>query len=176
MHFISAILFVAMTVSSSVQEPYSNEWNKKSTLTSDRRIELPGVVLEPGTYVIRLKQATENRSLVEICNQDESQVLGTVLAVPDLAQRPDDNSEFTFFNVPQTRPEPVHTWFYSGDPIGLEFVYPRTRAREIARTADAHVMASNSINGNDVIVAVTPNGTEVVIDNPIKTAREKPKQ
>jgi hypothetical protein len=176
MHFISTILAVAMTLGSALQDPYSNEWNKKSTLTADRRLELPGVVLEPGTYVIRLKEGSETRSLVEICNQDESQVIGTVLAVPDLAQRPDDSSEFTFFNVPQTSPEPVHTWFFSGDPIGLEFVYPKTRAKEIARLADAHVMASNSISKADVIVAVTPNGTEVVIDNPIKTAREKPKQ
>ncbi len=178
MHFISAMLFIAMTLSSAVQEPYSIEWNKKSTLSSDRPLEFPGIVLEPGTYIIRLKESTETRALVEICNQDESHVLGTVRATPDHEARPDDNSEFIFFNGPPDKPEPVRTWFYSGDLIGWEFVYPKARAMEIAKTADTHVMASNSMNKDDVIVAVTPNGKEVVIDDPglTKTAREKPKQ
>jgi len=58
----------------------------------------------------------------------------------------------------------------------LQFVYPKPRAREIAKAADEHVMASNSIRNDDVIVAVTPNGKEVVIDDPrpTQTARQKP--
>ena len=176
MHFSSAILFIAMAIGSSVQEPYASEWNKKSTLHSDRPLEFPGIVLEPGTYVIRLKESTETRAVVEICNQNETQVLGIVLAVRDLEERPDDNSEFIFFDAPQDKPEPVKTWFYSGDVIGWEFVYPRSRAKEIAEVTDMHVMASNPTGKDDVIVAVTPNGKEVVIDDPgpAQTAREKP--
>jgi hypothetical protein len=179
MRFISAILFIAMALGSAVQEqPYSNEWNKKSTLRSDRPLEFPGIVLEPGTYIIRLKESTETRAVVEICNQDESQVLGTVRATADHEARPDDNSEFVFFSGPPDKPEPVRTWFYSGDQIGWEFVYPKARAIEIAKKADTHVMASNSMNKDDVIVAVTPNGKEVVIYDPrlTQTAREKPRQ
>jgi len=58
----------------------------------------------------------------------------------------------------------------------MEFVYPKARAKEIAKAADTHVMASNSINKDDVIVAITPNGKEVVIDEPrpAQTARKKP--
>lgn len=177
MQFISAMLFIAMALSSAAQEPYSTGWNKKSTLHSDRPVEFPGIVLEPGTYVIRQKQSSETRAAIEICNQDESQILGTVLAVPDHELRPDDNAEFVFFSAPPDNPEPVHAWFYSGDIIGWEFVYPKPRAREIAKAADTHVMASNSVNkDDDVIVAVTPNGQEVVIDEPrpTQTAREKP--
>ena len=178
MHLISAVLVVAMAISSAVQEPYSTEWNKKSTLTSARSLEFPGLVLEPGTYVIRQKEGTETRALIEICNQDESQILGTVEAVPDHQLRPDDNLEFVFFNAPEDKPEPVRSWFFSGDMVGWEFVYLKTRAKEIAKAADSRVMASNSTSKDDVIVAVTPNGTEVVIDDPrpTQTAREKPAQ
>ena len=176
MHLITAVLFIAMAISSAVQEPYSTGWNKKSTLSSDRALEFPGIVLEPGTYVIRLKESTETRSVVEICNQDESQILGTFLAIPDHELRQDDNSEFVYFNVAQGNPEPVRTWFYSGDLIGMEFVYPKARAKEIAKGADTHVMASNSNNKDDVVVAITPNGKEVLIDDPkpAQTARKKP--
>ena len=176
MHFINAMLFIAMTVSSAYQEFSSAEWNKKSTLTTDKQIEFPGIILGPGTYVVRLKEGSEKRSIVEIRSQDGTQVLATVLAVPDLQQRPDDNLEFTYYMVGAGHPQPVQTWYYPGDLTGLQFVYPKPRAREIAKAADEHVMASNSIRNDDVIVAVTPNGKEVVIDDPrpTQTARQKP--
>src|SRR5207237_6430396 len=92
MHFINAVLFIAMALSSVLQESYSTEWNKKSTLSTDKQVEFPGIVLEPGIYIIRLKEGGERRSIVEIRNRDETQVLATLLAVPDHQQRPDDNS------------------------------------------------------------------------------------
>ena len=177
MHFINAMLFIAMALSSVFQESYSTEWNKKSTLSTDKQVEFPGIVLEPGIYIIRLKDGGEKRSIVEIRNRDESQILATVLAVPDHQQRPDDNSEFLYFKAAGSNPRPVRTWFYSGDLIGLQFVYPKSRAMEIAKISDDHVMASNSNRKDDLIVAVTPNGKEVVIDDPrpTQTARQKPR-
>ena len=175
MHFINAMLFIAMALSSLFQESYSTEWNKKSTLSTDKQVEFPGIILEPGIYIIRLKDGGERRSIVEIRNRDESQILATVVAVPDHQQRPDDNSEFLYFNQARGKPQPIRTWFYSGDLIGLEFVYPKTRAKDIAKESDGHVMASN-MNKDSVIVAVTANGKEVVIDDPApaQTARRKP--
>ena len=177
MHFINAMLFIAMALSSVFQESYSTEWNKKSTLSTDRQVEFPGIVLEPGIYIIRLKDSGERRSIVEIRNRDETQVLATVLAVPDHQQPPEDNAEFVYFNAANLSPQPVRTWFYSGDLIGLEFVYPKGRAMEIAKISDDHVMASNTNRKDEVIVAVTPSGKEVVIDDPRPTqaARQKPR-
>jgi len=176
MHFINVMFFVALALNSPPQENYSTEWNKKSTLSIDKQVEFPGIVLEPGTYVIRLKEGDEKRSVVEIRNQDEMQILATLLAIPDHRQRPDDNSEFVYFNAPSGEPQPVRTWFFSGDLIGLEFVYPKARAKEIAKTSDDHVMASNSNSKDAVIVAMTANGKEVIIDDPhpAQTARQKP--
>src|SRR5262249_59654759 len=98
-----------------------------------------------------MKGRREKRSIVEIQSQDEKQFLATVLAIPDHRQRADDNSEFAYFNAATGQPQPVRTWFYSGDLIGLEFVYPKARAREIAKASDDHVMASNSNSKNAFI-------------------------
>ena len=38
MHFINAMLFVALTLTSPLQETYSTEWNKKSTLSTDYEV------------------------------------------------------------------------------------------------------------------------------------------
>lgn len=174
MPFLAAMLFVAMAVPPLSQDSLTYEWNKKSTLRTDRPVEFPGIVLPPGEYVVRLKDSGERRSLIEILNQDETRVLASVVAVPDHRMRPDDDSEFVFHETKTTGPAPVQTWFYSGDLVGLEFVYPKARAKEIARQADAHVMAFNAVKGG-VIVAVTPNGKEIVIDDPTPAiARRKP--
>jgi hypothetical protein len=174
MHVLNAMLYIALTFSSFFQQESGFEWNRKSTLSTERAIEFPGAVLEPGVYIVRLRENTERRSVVEILNQDETQVLATVVAVPDHRQRPDDTAEFTFHEVKKDGPLPVQTWYFSGDLVGWEFVYPKSRAKEIAKDSDGHVMASNG-NRDAAIVAVTPNGKEVVIDAPLnQTARQKP--
>jgi hypothetical protein len=172
---INAMLSVVMAFTPLSQDPSSYEWNKKSTLTVERQVEFPGLVLEPGTYIIKLKEAGEKRSQVEILNQDETQTLGTVVAIPDHRMRPEDQSEFLYHEVKGDGPAPIRSWFFSGDLVGLEFVYPVARAREIAKDTDDHVVASNN-SKDSAIVAVTPNGKEIVLDEgpAAQTARRKP--
>ena len=173
MHFLNAILTIALAYSSFSQQVPGYEWNKKSTFTTERQVEFPGMVLEPGVYIVRLQDSNEHKSVVEILNRDETQLLATVIAVPDHHQRPDDNSEFSFHAV-KKGPVPVQTWYFSGDLVGLEFVYPKGRAKEIARDSDGHVMATNGIK-DGALFAVTPNGKEVLLEVPLtQTARTKP--
>jgi hypothetical protein len=172
---INAMLSLVMAFTFLFQDSQTYEWNKKSTLTIDRQVEFPGIILEPGTYIVKLKEAGEKRSQVLILNQDETQTLATLLAVPDHRMRPEDQSEFMYHEVKGDGPAPVRSWFFSGDLVGLEFVYPMVRAKEIAKNSEDHVLASN-ISKDSAIVAVTPNGKEIVIDEgpAAQTARRKP--
>src|SRR4051812_26803580 len=99
MHVINTVILAVMAATSLFQTPTPYEWNKKSTLNAEQQVELPGIVLEPGTYVVRLKDSGEKRSRVEVTNRDETQVLATVVAVPDHRVRPDDNSEFIYHEI-----------------------------------------------------------------------------
>ena len=119
-----------------------------------------------------MRESGERRSSVQIFNEDETQLLASVVAVPDL-RRPDGNAEFTFYEMHGDRARPIQTWFYPGELVGLEFVYPKPRAREIAKDCDGHVMALSDEQGT-AILAITPNGKEVVIDGQTTlTARRK---
>jgi hypothetical protein len=174
MHFINVMMYIAMVLTPLFQQSPESEWSKKSIFSTDHQVEFPGIVLEAGVYTVKLRESDEKRSSVQILNQDETQVLASLLAVPDHRMRPDDDREFTFHRVKSDGPEPVQSWFYSGDLMGLEFVYPKTRAKEIAKESKEHVAASNS--GRDaVILAITPNGKEIIIAGPTaQTARRKP--
>lgn len=138
----------------------SYEWARKSIITLDDLSEVPGMVLEPGTYVLKADDNVGGpRTLVQLLNKDESQVLTTFIAVPDNRVRPDSDVVFSFFPGITVGPKPIQTWFYPGEMNGYEFVYPKTRAREIAKSSDDHVMASDA--KDSAIVAMTASGTEV---------------
>jgi hypothetical protein len=172
MHFLNAVLFTAMAFGSFAQDYWPPQWNKKSILKVERQVELPGIVLVPGTYVVRLHENGEKRSLVQVLDRSETQVLATILAVPDHRVRPEGDVEFTYHEARGSKPRAVRAWYYTSDVVGLEFVYPKARAKDLAKAGDGHVMASNSNDG--VIVAMTPNGKEIVIEEPVQTARQKP--
>jgi outer membrane biosynthesis protein TonB len=102
----------------------ADEWNKATTLTFNRPVEVPGMVLGAGTYVFRLAD-TSDRNVVQILNADESHLYENVLAVPAYRENPTDKTAVTFEERAKGSPEAIATWFYPGDNYGQEFVYPK---------------------------------------------------
>src|SRR5438552_4348619 len=152
-----ALFVILLFLSPCPATAQSGDWSKKSTITLEDQSEVPGMVLEPGTYVLKAEETYSSpRTSVQLLNRDESQLLTTFIAVPDNRQRPDSDAVITFFDGITEGPKPIQTWFYPGEMNGYEFVYPISRAKEIAKHATDHVMASNSKEA--AIVAVTANG------------------
>jgi hypothetical protein len=109
----------------------ADEWNKKTYITISQSIEVPGAILPPGRYVFKLLDSQSNRHIVQILNDRENHVYCTHLAIPKERMEPADKTILTFYEVPGSAPEPVRAWFYPGDLIGQEFVYPKARMAEI---------------------------------------------
>jgi len=102
-----------------------------AALLIDRAVEVPGVVLMPGTYTFKLLNTTD-RHIVEISSQDGKQIYAIVFTAA--ARRIDATATptMTFFESKGGRPEAVHRWFWPGDLDGQEFLYPHTQAGTIA--------------------------------------------
>ena len=109
----------------------ADQWNKKTYLTISQPIEVPGAILPPGKYVFKLLDSQSDRHIVQILNDRENHVYSTNLAVPKERMEPAGKTIITFYEVPGGGPEPVRAWFYPGDQIGQEFVYPAKRMAEI---------------------------------------------
>jgi hypothetical protein len=153
---------VTFAVLLSLWNPHTEQWFKKSVITIKDLSEVPGMVLEPGTYVLKAEESpSATRAVVQLLNQDESQVLTSFIAVPDHRQRPEPESVITFYEGVTEGPRPIQTWFYTGEMNGYEFVYPKARAKQIAKQTDDHVMASES--NDSEIVAITKSGKEIVV-------------
>src|SRR5262245_8855688 len=106
------VFIVTGAVNSFSTNASAEQWFKKSSFTITESSELPGVVLEAGTYVLKAEEGSSSpRTVVQLFNQDETQLLATFMAVPDHRQRPDFDTVVSFFPNISDGPHPIQTWF-----------------------------------------------------------------
>jgi hypothetical protein len=142
----------------------AQNWNKTTRVTFSAPVEIPGVsaqVLPAGTYVFKLLDSLADRHIVQIFNADQTHLYATILAIPNYRLQPTDKTVMTFAERAAGEPQAIRAWFYPGDNSGQEFVYPKKRAVELAKTVNQPVLY--------IPDAVAPN-----IVAPIKTATEPP--
>jgi len=153
----------------------ADTWNKKTVVTFSQAVEVPGKILPAGTYTFQLLDSQSDRHVVQIFNADGSQIIATILAINDYRLQPTGDTVMKFSERPGDSPEALRAWFYPGDNFGQEFVYPKTRAIQLAQTTKVVVpaVAADDIDDNVIkttpIVAVTPDQKEVEVATVIQT-------
>ena len=126
---------------------HADEWNKKTTLTVNNRIQVTDTVLDPGKYVLMLADSNSDRHIVRIYNENQTRLIDTVMAIPNYRLQPTGKSSFAFWETPPGTAPALRAWFYPGDNFGQEFRYPKhplaleasaaTPAPPVARTEPA---------------------------------------
>jgi hypothetical protein len=137
----------------------ADEWNQKTVFTFSGPVEIPGQVLEPGTYVFKLLDSQSDRNIVQVFNKRENHLYGTFLAIPDYRLKPAGKPIITFEERAAGSPDAVKAWFYPGENYGHDFVYPKARAVELAKA-------------NQQPVASMPTELAANITKPAATAQE----
>jgi hypothetical protein len=166
---VAALTIIGAMAPSSVQ---ADQYNKKTVMTFNQPIEIPGQILPAGTYTFKLLDSPSDRHIVQIFNADGSQIIATVLAINDYRLQPTGRTVVKFAERPGDNPEALKAWFYPGDNFGQEFVYPKTRAIELAVAVKEPVPAL-PVDTADLttaeIIAVTPEQMEVPVAEAIQT-------
>lgn len=134
----------------------ADEWNKKTTITIDEPVQMPTMVLQPGTYVFKLVESPSDRHIVEILSPDELHVFTTILAIPNYRLTPTSKSTFTFWETPAGQPKAMRAWFYPGDNFGQEFAYPKSQAIAIAKVAKTKVFTVATDQPEVAVLKVAP--------------------
>src|SRR5579863_1099819 len=128
----------------------ADETNRKTVITFSGPVEIPGVhlqgygVLPAGTYVFKILDSKSDRHIVQIFSKDELTVYATILAIPNYRLKATDKTVMTFRERPAGEPEALRAWFYPGRNWGEEFVYPKMKAVEIAKTTQVAVLATTA--------------------------------
>jgi len=110
----------------------ADEWDKKTVLTVGEPIQLPGAVLQPGKYVMKLMDSQSDRHVVQVFNEDQSHLITTILAIPNYRLQPTGDTRFQWWETPAGQPRAMRAWFYPGDNFGQEFAYPKNMSVQIA--------------------------------------------
>lgn len=146
----------------------ADEWDHATKLTFNEPVEIPGRVLDAGTYWFMLADSQSDRNIVQIWNADRTQLITTILAIPDYRLQPAGDTVIKFEERPSGSPEAIHAWFYPGDNFGQEFVYPKTRATQLAKQVSKPVLSVPDENPPEQlkqvpVKAVNPSGEEIEI-------------
>lgn len=135
----AAVLAAAASIGVAAQDANTSE---RTFLTFSGAVEMPGVTLQPGTYVFKLAD-TASRNVVQVWDRDEKNMIGHWLFVQ--ADRPAvTNENVIMFKENREGATPaVQYWYYPGERLGKEFVYPKDQATRIAARTGANVLSTD---------------------------------
>jgi hypothetical protein len=132
-------VLVGMTARVAAQNTVPSE---RTFMTFSNTVEMPGLTLPAGTYVFRLAD-TPTRNVVQVLSKDEDKILGQWTFVQ--AQRPKatEDTVVMFKEMPEGTTPAVQYWYYPGESIGKEFIYPKAQAQKIADATGASVLTDS---------------------------------
>jgi len=168
----SAVLMVGLLCASRANADVA--W--RTPLTISEPTEVPGMVLEPGKYIVQVLNTKETRMVVQFLNEDGSKNITTVMAVPNYRVKVTDGSPFTYFQRSEGAPQALKDWFYVGNNFGIEFIYPKETAVRIARASNETVYSAPSARPEpgEQIVTISPEAKEVPLPPPPAAAPAPP--
>ena len=160
---IAFLLAIAAVLATHVQAQQSNS-TEQTFLTFSAPVEMPGVVLEPGTYEFRLADPDTSRNVVQVRRKGDNEVIGQWSYVQ--ASRPQATGEtVVMFRESKEGTTPaVQYWYYPGEKVGKEFIYPKDQAQRIAartgqavRSDDGPVTATASAETREADTTIARN-------------------
>lgn len=160
------LAFLAAMAPSAAAQPF----DRRTIMTINQPFQVPGTALPAGKYVIRLMDTAGTRTVVQILNAEETKSYAIVLGIPDYKLKTPEKTEFSFYEAKPGNPVPLRAWFYPGNNYGVEFVYPKAKAVEIARESGEHVIATTVPEPvtaaelkREPLVAIQPGGAQVEV-------------
>jgi hypothetical protein len=148
----------------------AGDWDRKTSITFSSPVEIPGVhltgwgVLPAGTYVFKILDSQSDRHIVQIFNKEETIIYATVLAIPNYRLKATDKTVMTFTERPAGEPEALRAWFYPGRNWGEEFVYPKAKAIELAKSTNTPVLFTTVEIPVEVAVPIKSADAPVVVE------------
>ena len=169
---IYSLPFAAVALAASLSVVHADTWDKKTIVSFSQPVEVPGAILQPGKYVMKLVDSQSDRHVVQFTNERQNHVYATTMAVPAYRTQVTGRTVITFYEAAAGQAEPIRNWFYPGDNFGQEFVYPKEHLRDIAfvHTATPPALDTRSEVQSPVAAAEpVPEGESAPTAAPIET-------
>ncbi len=141
---------VAMFVGIWAPRAHASAFNQATKVTFNQPVEIPGTTLTAGTYWFTRMSDDPDNDVVQVWSADRQHLIATVLTIPDNRLQPTGKPVISFEERNSGQPEALRAWFYPGDNSGHEFVYPESRARELAKRTGHPVLSMRDDVGSNI--------------------------
>ena len=177
----TALIVAVLAVLTSRVTAQETNVQEVTYLTFSNTVEMPGVTLPAGTYMFRLAD-TPSRNVVQVLDREGKDIKGQWLFVQ--AERPavTGDTVIMFKESREGATPAVQYWYFPGEKIGKEFIYPKDQALKIAartggkvRTETGYVEpaeGSNVVNGAGLPAENSTPAENTTADN--STLRDAP--
>jgi len=139
---------------------------ERTFMTFSAPVEMPGVTLEAGTYVFKLAD-TGSRNVVEVWDKDSKHMIGHWTFVQSERPRVTEETVVMFKETREGATPAVQFWYFPGEKIGKEFLYPKDQAERIAARTGAKVRTDESADAGSAVAesaAVSPAPADVAAE------------
>jgi hypothetical protein len=143
--------------------------NQDTFFTFSQAVELPQTTLPAGTYFFQLMDSPSNRHIVKVMSQDRTKLHATLMAIPYYStDRPSDEPQVRFLEVPAAAQgtaasNAIRMWFYPGNSVGHEFIWPRDKAISMARSTGEPVLTTKTADENSDLTRVDSAGVDTAV-------------
>jgi LPXTG-motif cell wall-anchored protein len=142
--FVSVLALVVTITLFAPQIVRADAMDKKIIVSFNKPVKIPNLRLEPGTYVFKLADHGNIPSVVQVFNQDETEIYATLFTIPKYRETVSDQPVFQFEERNQGEPMAIDAWFYPGENTGYEFVYSKDFDVESAAEPAGNVTPDNT--------------------------------
>jgi len=140
---IATAIVLAVLIGASARLAAQNTVPSERTfMTFSNTVEMPGLTLPAGTYVFRLADIP-TRNVVQVLSNDEKDILGQWTFVQSQRPKATEDTVVMFKEAPEGQTAAVQYWYYPGETIGKEFIYPKDQAQKIANRTGVSVLSDD---------------------------------
>jgi len=162
----AAAMFVAVSAANAIAQ---GPIDSRTEFTFSSPVEMPGTTLPPGTYVFRIADPNTSRTVMQVMDKGSNKTYGLFLTISAVRPKASDEAELRFLETPAGKPAAVKTWWYPGNTIGKEFIYPKDQARKLAAATSTQVLTTQAEKADQAqiqdsaLTYMSPTGQETAV-------------
>ena len=120
---------------------HADEADQETTLKFSTPVEIPGEVLQTGTYMFKLAEYGSDQNLVQIFNEGGTKLYATLMTVPTYRQNVTGNTTVILTEQGSGQPDALTKWYYPGEETGHQFLYPTHEEKQLEKDRMEAIMA-----------------------------------
>jgi hypothetical protein len=169
----TAVVLAVLAVLATRVAAQETNTSERTFLTFSSAVEMPGVTLPAGTYVFKLAD-TPTRNVVQVWDKDEKNMVGHWLFVQSERPQVSGDTVVMFKETREGATPAVQYWYFPGERIGKEFVYPKDQAQRIAARTGLDVRSEDGVIEGSGIASVETEPAAVAAAAPAPAAEPAP--